>query len=150
MYELDSVPELYDLNAPSVYDHTVEVRPESLYGVSKVYGEGLGRCYQDRHGLRVFCLRIGAVRAAEDPVVPEVLASSPALLDLQTEEQRRVGMQAVWLSRRDCTHLIACCLDADDVRWAVVYGISDNPRQFGDPSHAREMLGYAPQDRAPV
>jgi hypothetical protein len=46
--------------------------------------------------------------------------------------------------------LIACCLEASDVDWAVVYGISDNPRQFWDIEHARELLGYAPQDSAPV
>ncbi len=150
MYELDGAPELYDLDDPRVYDHTVEVRPDSLYGVSKVYGEALGRYYQERHGLRVFCLRIGAVRAGDNPTAPEVLASSPALLNLTTKEQRRARMRAVWLSRRDCAHLIGRCLDADDVRWAVVYGISDNPRQFWDLSHAWEVLGYAPQDRAPV
>ena len=149
MYELDGAPEIYELDDPRVYDHTVEVRPDSLYGVSKVYGEALGRYYADRHGLRVFCLRIGAVRAGDDPLAPEVLASSPALLDLPTEEQRRKRMRAVWLSRRDCAQLIGRCLDADHVRWAVVYGISDNPRQFWDLSQAREVLGYAPQDRAP-
>ena len=49
------------------YDHTAELRPDSLYGVSKVYGEALGRMYMERYGLRVFCLRIGAVRAHDDP-----------------------------------------------------------------------------------
>ncbi len=34
--------------------------------------------------------------------------------------------------------------------WAVVYGISNNPRQFWDIGHARELLGYAPEDAAPV
>ncbi len=150
MYELDGAPDIYELDDQRVYDHTVEVRPDSLYGVSKVYGEALGRYYMERHGLRVFCLRIGAVRAGDDPTAPEVLASSPSLLDLRTEEQRRKRMRAVWLSRRDCAQLIARCLDADDVRWAVVYGISDNPRQFWDLSHAREVLGYAPEDGAPV
>jgi hypothetical protein len=53
------------------------------------------------------------------------------------------------LSRRHGAELIATCLDAKDVGWAVVYGISDNPRQFWDLSHARELLGWAPKDRAP-
>ncbi len=149
MYELDGAPELYELDDPRVYDHTVEVRPDSLYGVSKVYGEALGRYYMERHDLRVFCLRIGAVRAQDDPTSPEVLASSPPLLNLRTEEERRQRMRAVWLSRRDCAQLIARCLDAEHVRWAVVYGISNNPRQFWDLRHARELLGYEPRDAAP-
>ena len=35
------------------------VRPDSLYGVSKAFGEILGRYYADQHGLAVICLRIG-------------------------------------------------------------------------------------------
>ena len=150
MYELDGAPGIYELDDPRSYDHTVEVRPDSLYGVSKAYGEAMGRYYADRYGLRVFCLRIGAVRAGDDPMSPEVRGSSPSLLDLRTAEERRKRMRAVWLSRRDCAQLIARCLDADDVRWAVVYGISDNPRRFWDLGHAREVLGYAPEDGAPV
>src|SRR5215213_3604459 len=37
-YELQGAPALYDLDDDRVYDHTVEIRPASLYGVSKVYG----------------------------------------------------------------------------------------------------------------
>ena len=40
-------------------------------------------------------------------------------------------------------------LDAEHVGWAVVYGISNNPRQFWDLSHGRELLGWFPKDRAP-
>ncbi len=150
MYELDGAPDLYALDDSRVYDETVEVRPDSLYGVSKVYGEALGRHYADCYGLRVHCLRIGSVRAEDDPVSEAVLASSPALLDLQTEELRRVRMRATWLSRRDCAQLIARCIDAEHVPWAVVYGISNNPRQFWDLSHARDLVGYEPEDAAPV
>ena len=147
MYEVEAAPALYDLADPRVYDHTVEVRPDSLYGVSKVYGEALGRFYAERHGLRVFCLRIGSVRADDDPRAPEVAASSD-WLDL-TPDQKFARLRATWLSQRDCAELIACCLEADHLRWGLVYGISNNPRQFWDLSHARALLGFEPQDRAP-
>lgn len=149
-YELDGAPGLYELDDRRVYDHTVEVRPDSLYGVSKVYGEALGRFYADRFGMRVFCLRIGAVRDGDDPTDPEVLQSSPALLNLTTEEDRRKRMRAVWLSQRDCADLVMRCLEVDQPRWAVVYGVSDNPRRFWDIEHAKQILGYAPKDGAPV
>jgi nucleoside-diphosphate-sugar epimerase len=42
-YEFEGAPSLYRLDDDRVYDHTVEVRPDSLYGVSKVYGEALVR-----------------------------------------------------------------------------------------------------------
>jgi NAD+ dependent glucose-6-phosphate dehydrogenase len=34
------------------------IRPDSLYGVSKAFGEALGRHYYDQFGLSVICLRI--------------------------------------------------------------------------------------------
>jgi len=145
MYELDGAPGVYEVDDGRCYDHTAEVRPDSLYGVSKVYGEALGRLYMERHGLSVFCLRIGAVRANDDPTAP----SANPLLDLDAGG-RRNRMRAVWLSRRDCAELIACCLVVEDVRWAIVYGVSANPRRFWDLEHARELLGWEPQDAAPV
>ncbi|MBA2294817.1 MAG: NAD(P)-dependent oxidoreductase [Actinobacteria bacterium] len=144
MYELDGAPGLYDLDDERSCDHTAEIRPDSLYGVSKACGEALGRFYSELHGLCVFCLRIGAVRANDDPTVP----SESPLLDLDAEG-RRNRMRAVWLSRRDCAELIARCLEVDDVSWAIVYGVSGNPRRFWDLTHAQELLGWEPQDAAP-
>ncbi len=145
MYELDGAPGLYEVGDDRRYDHTAELRPDSLYGVSKAYGEALGRFYMERHGLRVFCLRIGAVRANDDPTAP----SENPLLDLDADG-RRNRMRAVWLSRRDCAELIARCLEVEDVSWAIVYGVSGNPRRFWDLEHARELLGWEPQDAAPA
>jgi NAD+ dependent glucose-6-phosphate dehydrogenase len=149
VYEVEGAPELYELNDPRVYDHTVDIRPDSLYGMSKAYGEALGRYYVDMHGMRVFCLRIGSVRDSDDPRDPSLAKASPPLLNLQTPEQRFKRMRGTWLSRRDCCELIAKCLVNEDLNWAVVYGISDNPRQFWDIRHAREILGYDPKDSAP-
>ena len=101
--------------------------------------------YMERHGLRVFCLRIGAVRANDDPTTP----NANPLIDLDAEGQRN-RLRAVWLSQRDCAELIAACLDVEDVSWAVVYGVSGNARRFWDLDHARELLGWEPQDSAPV
>ncbi|MDX6532834.1 MAG: dependent glucose-6-phosphate dehydrogenase [Gaiellales bacterium] len=145
MYELDGAPALYDVGDEGSVDHTAELRPDSLYGVSKAYGEALGRFYMEQHGLRVFCLRIGAVRAHDDPTE----AIPIPLIDLDAEGQRN-RMRAVWLSRRDCAELIASCLEAEDVSWAIVYGVSGNPRRFWDLEHARELLGWEPKDAAPV
>ena len=147
MYEVDGAPELYELDDPRVYDERAELRPDSLYGVSKAYGEVLGRYYVDQHGLRVICLRIGSVRPNDDPTSLSGLEAAP--WKELTPDQRRKRGRAVWLSHRDCAELVRCALDADDVRWAVVYGISNNPRQFWDLSSARKLLGYRPQDRAP-
>ncbi len=37
----------------------VTARPDSRYGVSKVFGEAVGALYADKHGLAVTCIRIG-------------------------------------------------------------------------------------------
>ncbi len=145
MYELDGAPGLYDVDDERSYDHTTEHRPDSLYGVSKAYGEALGRMYMERYGLRVFCLRIGAVREHDDPTSP----TANPLIDLDAEG-RRNRLRAVWLSQRDCAELIAACLDVEDVSWAVVYGVSANARRFWGLDHARELLGWEPQDSAPA
>src|SRR5699024_2743604 len=44
-------------------------RADSLYGVSKIFGEAIGRFYHDEHGLDVINLRIGWF--AEDPLAAE-------------------------------------------------------------------------------
>ncbi|MDQ2683258.1 MAG: NAD(P)-dependent oxidoreductase, partial [Chloroflexota bacterium] len=46
-YEEDGMPEIYDVNDTRVYDYKVEPRPDSLYGVSKLFGEAVGRYYQE-------------------------------------------------------------------------------------------------------
>jgi nucleoside-diphosphate-sugar epimerase len=147
-YETENAPELYEMDDDRVWDHTAENRPDSLYGVSKVYGEAMARYYVDHHGLRAFCLRIGGVRSLDDP-------SHPALLwkpEFDTDPEKlatRKRTRAVWLSERDCVHLIERCLESDR-DWVLCYGISDNPRRFWDIEHARDVLGFAPQDAAPV
>ena len=145
MYEVEAAPGIYEPGVGPVVDHEAELRPDSLYGVSKIYGEALGRLYHERHGLSVFNLRIGSVRAEDDPTLP----SSNALFELDADGWH-ARMRAVWLSRRDCAELIAACLDSEDVTWAVVYGVSANAGRFWDLEHARELLGWEPRDAAPA
>jgi nucleoside-diphosphate-sugar epimerase len=147
MYEIDNAPDLYRLDNDLCWDEHVDVRPDSLYGVSKVFGEALGRFYADMHGLRVICLRIGSVVADDDPRSERVSAGA-SWMQLEPDDARS-RLRATWMSHRDCTQLVRRCLEATDVDWAVAYGISDNPRQFWDLGSARKLLGYAPADRAP-
>jgi nucleoside-diphosphate-sugar epimerase len=37
-YEVEGAPSIYEKSDPRVYDETVAIRPDSLYGVSKAYG----------------------------------------------------------------------------------------------------------------
>ena len=103
----------------------VSVRPDSRYGVSKAFGEALGSLYADKYGMRVMCLRIGNV--ADEPV-----------------DRRRLS---IWVSPRDLTQLIEIGLEHPDMRYEIVYGVSDNARSWWDNSNAAR-LGYVPVDRS--
>ncbi|WP_051480415.1 NAD(P)-dependent oxidoreductase [Cellulomonas sp. KRMCY2] len=137
---------LYDLDDPRVLDDT-DLRPDSLYAVGKIFGEALGRYYADAHGLRVICVRLGTVLADDDPRSDVPGRGRSARL---SADERYPRMRAKWLSHQDCCRLFARCIDATDVPWAVVVGTSDNPRQIWGLGQTRRLLGYSPQDAAPV
>jgi uronate dehydrogenase len=103
----------------------VPPRPDTYYGVSKVFGEALGRLYTDRYGLEVVCVRIGTWQ--DRPTAPRHLFS--------------------WLSPADGVRLLHAALTAPDVDFAVVYGISANTRAWWDLAPAR-ALGYLSVDDA--
>lgn len=128
-YETDDrVPDLYREADTFRLDGTEQPRPGNLYGVSKVTGETLGRYYHDQYGIQVVSVRIGNLNKDHPPIDYE-------------------RGQAMWLSYRDCAHLIERCLEAD-YAYEVVYGISDNDRKYYDIDRAKEVLGYEPRDNS--
>lgn len=50
-YEQEQAPDIYR-RPHATLDHTVLLRPDSLYGVSKCFGEALGRFYADHQNMR--------------------------------------------------------------------------------------------------
>jgi nucleoside-diphosphate-sugar epimerase len=145
-YEVRKAPEIYRQPAGDVLTEEVSPRADSLYGVSKVFGEVIGRYYADHHGRAVVCLRIGTVRPDDDPT-SDAVATTASWMDLSVED-RYDRISATWLSHRDCAELIAAAIETDST-WAVVYGVSDNPHRFWSLRAAREVLGFEPIDRAP-
>lgn len=146
MFELAAGPSLYRLDDRRAIDHREEIRPDSPYGTSKVFGEALGRYYSEHYHMSVVCLRIGSVLPDDDPEGPLVAEGAGWLGLSRADRYRRI--RATWLSQRDCARLVASALDAE-VSWAVVFGTSANPRRIWDIEHAREAIGYEPQDSAP-
>jgi len=118
------------------------LRPDSLYGVSKVFGEALGRYYHEHYGLRVVCLRLGSVLPEDDPwrAAQRITPAAP-----ETAFRR---FRSTWLSHRDCAALVAAALQSE-VGWAVVYGVSANRHRFWDLAPAERLLGFRPLDAAP-
>jgi nucleoside-diphosphate-sugar epimerase len=146
-FETANAPHIWEIDDPRQIDHTSEIMPDSYYGVSKAYGEAMARYYVDHHGLQAVCLRIGGATGTESPNAPENLWK-PERDEAPGIRTERARWRAVWLSNDDCVHLIERSIDAN-VAWALVYGISDNPRKLWDIEHAREVLGYNPKDSAP-
>ena len=106
-------------------DHTVYPKPDSRYGVSKVFGEAVGSLYSDKYGMEVFNIRIGNVNAR--PV-----------------DKRRLS---IWISPRDLAQLVTIGIEHPDIRFEIVYGVSGNRRSWYDNANATR-LGYRPQDDA--
>jgi NAD(P)-dependent dehydrogenase (short-subunit alcohol dehydrogenase family) len=105
------------------------VNPGDLYGVSKCFGEALGRYMAEQEGLSVIALRIGAFQPVEAARRPEM-----------------IGVAEMFVSDRDLNQLIERCIDDTSLRWAVFNAISNNRIQRLDITDARELLGYEPQD----
>jgi hypothetical protein len=105
------------------------VNPGDLYGVSKCFGEALGRYMAEQEGVDTICLRIGAFQ----PIENARQAGNLAMLD-------------AFVSHRDLHQLLEKCIEADHIRFAVFHGLSNNRFKRLDISDAKELIGYAPQD----
>jgi uronate dehydrogenase len=103
------------------------LRPDGFYGLSKVWGEALARMYWDKHGIESICVRIGS--CLERPT-----------------EQRHLS---TWFGHRDLMHFLDRCVEAEDVGFITVWGVSANKRSWWDNSDA-ERLGYRPTQDAEV
>lgn len=114
---------------PAPILHTQPPRPMNLYACSKVWGEGLAHMYAYQHGMSCIVLRIGWVVAEDSP--------------------RGKWGHTVWCSQRDIVQLVErCILAPESLRYDVFFGHSNNRHNFVDIQHAREVLGYEPQDGA--
>jgi len=100
-------------------------KPDSRYGLSKVFGEALASLYADKYGVETCCIRIGNV--APEPMDHRLLS--------------------IWISPRDFAQLVGIGLEHPDIRFEIVYGVSDNQRAWWDNSNAHR-LGYQPMDRS--
>lgn len=120
--QYDKVPDTWEK-----LDHRSPVWPTNLYFVGKVFGEVLGRMYASQFGMSVICLRIGALLKSNRPEIPRHVPG--------------------YLSHRDCVQIIDQSLSApDSLRYDIFDAVSDNRWAIRDNTHAREVLGYKPQD----
>ena len=101
------------------------LRPDSLYGVSKCFGEALACMYHEKFGQETARVRIGS--CVERPVNHRMLSS--------------------WLSYDDFTGLCAAVFRAPRLGCPVIWGASANDAGWWDHS-AHAFLGWRPEDNA--
>jgi hypothetical protein len=110
--------------------HTTDpVNPGDLYGVTKCFGEAMARYMAEQEGLEAICLRIGAFQPIEEARKAEGL-----------------WMMDAFVSHRDLTQLICRCIDTEELKFAILHGLSNNRFKRLDISDARELVGYEPVD----
>jgi uronate dehydrogenase len=100
-------------------------RPDSFYGVSKVFGEMVARLYWDKHGIESVSLRIGSC-------YPE------------PQDER---MLATWLSYGDLIDLVERSLLAESVECSIIWGASNNKAGWWR-NDDRTRIGWHPKDSA--
>ena len=109
--------------------HETPVRPAGVYGATKVWGEAVARHFTDSTELSIICLRIGLVNAVNRPT-----------------DSRQFS---VWCSQRDISQMVERCILAPaELRYDIFYAVSNNKWGYRDVSHARDVVGFEPQDEA--
>lgn len=109
------------------------IRPNNLYGVSKVYLEALATYHAYRNGIESIGIRIADYTVDHTKLAEEV------------DEHGR----SMFFSARDMNQLIDRCLEAElDEPYLLVNGISNNTFPRLSLEKARVELGYEPVDNA--
>ncbi len=114
----------YALDQAFPVDTRAPMRPDSLYGVSKAFGEALARYYSDTFGMSMMCLRIGWFT----PHIPSIASLNP-----------------LWISARDLAQIVVRCVESPRA-FGIYNATSNNPQREWDLRASREELGYAPED----
>ena len=130
------------LTSPETLDATKSVRmklsdtpnPDSLYAVSKLFGENLGKLYSEKWGLEFISLRIGWMIKEDDPTV---------MRDTPSEDY----MRAMFLSQRDCVQAHVKALEVKS-NFLIAFVVSNNGRRVFDLEETKINLGFDPKDDA--
>lgn len=104
-------------------DTEVPRRPDSLYGVSKCFGEDLASLYYDKFSIETLSVRIGSC----------------------FPKPKDTRMMATWLSVDDFINLLERAFTAPKLAYTVVYGASDNTEKWWN-NDKSSFLGWKPRD----
>lgn len=152
MYEQENSPEIYSKNSNIIIDHNYPVRPDSIYAVSKLFGENYGRLLAEEGKIKFIILRICSVREesmdhpyayAEYGVKQKKWKRGSPEYTFQVNR-----LKSLWQSRNDFYQMIDLCINNNKINYDIFYGISNNTRAWFDISNAKNKIGYEPKDNA--
>ena len=103
-------------------------RPNSLYGVTKVMGETMGRLYHDKHKLEFIAIRLGAFESYDSPNL------------------KHRGYRSIWLSPDDAAAVFCAAIDKEGLGYGIVNATSITPTERLALQPARDLLGWEPHD----
>ncbi len=130
---------LYEGNPPSLHleptnktiiSHEMPISPDGYYGVSKAFGEALGKFFSETFNIKTICLRIGSVLEDNNP-------------------GKKDRYRSTWLSHNDLLLLFEAAINSS-VAYGIYYGVSNNTKKFWDLKNAENELHYYPKDNAEV
>ncbi|MFP6721345.1 MAG: NAD(P)-dependent oxidoreductase [Candidatus Poribacteria bacterium] len=102
-------------------------RPESYYSVSKAFGEDLGYMYTSQSELEFVAVRIGNFnRDRPEPEHPH------------------------HLGHVDAVHLFEQAVIHPNVKFEIVFGVSDSTWHLYDLDHGRKAIGYYPKQKSNI
>lgn len=114
-----------------ILDQTAPPRPDSPYGVCKLFAEACGRYFADKYGMSVPVIRLGAV--------------------LDTDRPKLIRHFPGYLSQADAVSIVDRCLSAPpSLRYEIFDAISENRTRWRDTTPAKELLGWRPTGSSDV
>lgn len=108
-------------------DTDMPTRPDSFYGISKIFGENVGSLYFDKHGVESVHIRIGSA-------LPE------------PRDERHLS---TWLSLPDFFAMIVRAIEVERTDFAILWGASANTRTWWGRDDS-ERLGITRADNSEV
>ena len=108
----------------------MEPLPDCDYGVSKLIGEGICESFSDKYPLSVICLRIGWVPRG----------------DRTPSKETSPWLRSLWLSNRDLVQVFEKSIEAKNIKFKILYAMSNNERMNWDLETTMKTLSYKPRD----
>jgi nucleoside-diphosphate-sugar epimerase len=129
---MKSIPGTLDLTKEANISLSDSPVPDSLYAISKLFGENLGQLYHIRYGIGFVGLRIGWVELDENP---------KKYLGTIHEDY----LKSMFLSQRDCSTAFEKAIYLRD-DFFIAYVISNNQQCIFDTTESNKLLDFEPKD----